>query len=220
MGHASQTHCKRGHEFTPETTYRRPGTAHRSCRMCRGTKPFVALSVEERFWANVETDGPVPAHRPELGPCWIWTGRPHVSGYGYLHVVGGARRSNRLAYELLIGPIPEGLVVDHLCHNGDSSCPSGYQCRHRLCVNPAHLEAVLNRVNILRGNNNAAKNAARTHCIYGHEFTADNTLVSDEGRKRKCRTCATTRPWRSSVVPPATRSGRSARTKKAAVSGN
>lgn len=213
MGHANQTHCKWGHEFTPETTYRQSGRNRRSCRTCSGKSPLVALTTLERFWSKVDRNGPTPGHCPNLGPCWMWTGRPHVSGYAYLNVQGKAKRSNRLAYELLIGPIPDGLVVDHLCHNGDATCPNGYQCRHRLCVNPSHLEAVPNRTNVLRGNNNAARNAARTHCIRGHELSPDPW--GQPGRKRKCDTCRVTKPWRSSIVAsPATGRGRTPNTKK------
>jgi hypothetical protein len=82
-----------------------------------------------------------------------------------------------VAYELAIGPIPEGLTIDHLCRN-------------RGCVNPAHLEAVTNRTNLLRGDGIAALNARKTHCKRGHEFTPENTYVWREGT-RACRACHT-----------------------------
>jgi hypothetical protein len=76
---------------------------------------------------------------------------------------------------LLVGPIPEGLTIDHLC-------------RVRHCVNPAHLEAVSERVNILRGNGAGARNARKTHCVKGHAFTPDN-LYRDYQGYRRCRRC-------------------------------
>ena len=91
------------------------------------------LTLSERFEAKVE--------RLESG-CWKWMGALLDTGYGVLHEggkVGRALRAHRVAYELYRGEIPEGLVLDHLCHN-------------RWCVNPEHLEAVTNHVNVLRGN--------------------------------------------------------------------
>ena len=95
-----------------------------------------------RFWAKVRI-GSIPAHRPDLGPCWEWTGARNNDGYGEF-VVGSRTdgnnrlvRAHRLAYETLIGPIPDGLESDHLC-------------RSRSCVNPGHLEPVTHRLNLRR----------------------------------------------------------------------
>lgn len=119
----------------------------------------------DRFWAKVQrTEG-----------CWEWTGSKLRSGYGQFTVDGKLMYVHRFSYELHIGPIPDGLVIDHLCRNTS-------------CVNPAHLEAVTDRTNILRGTAPAARNAARTHCVHGHEFTAENTQVDRDGH-RKCKTC-------------------------------
>lgn len=100
----------------------------------------------ERFWKKVSKDGPVPAQRPEIGPCWVWEGTITPKGYGQLWVSTRTSLAHRFAYELLVGPIPEGLTIDHLCHN-DSGCRGGNDCPHRRCVNPAHLEAVPAGVN-------------------------------------------------------------------------
>jgi hypothetical protein len=110
--------------------------------------------------------------------CWNWTGALD-NGYGRFQ--GGPRgskvhRAHRLAYELLVGPIPEGLVLDHLCRN-------------RRCVNPDHLEPVTNRINVLRGEGWAASRARQTHCIHGHEFTPANTYVDPKRGTRGCREC-------------------------------
>lgn len=82
-----------------------------------------------RFWSNVNQDGPVPVYAPHLGPCWLWRGRPEANGYGVLKVDGKSRKAHRYSYELLVGPIPEGLEIDHLC-------------RVKNCVRYTHLEAV------------------------------------------------------------------------------
>ena len=103
-------------------------------------------SRERRFWAKVDKNGPIPAHCPELGPCWVWTGYIHQStGYGQFGSKGkGSNLPHRIAYQYLIGPIPKGLHLDHVCRN-------------RICVNAAggHLEPVTPRENIRRGDQGA-----------------------------------------------------------------
>lgn len=128
----------------------------------------------ERFWSKVDKDGPLPVWAPFLGPCWLWT-RATSFGYGVLNVGGVTTRSHRFSYELLVGPIPEGLQIDHLC-------------RIRNCVNPGHLEPVTLQENSLRGFCPSAINARKTHCNRGHKFTEENTWVDSEG-KRNCRAC-------------------------------
>jgi len=115
---------------------------------------------EGRFWARVD--------RQEAG-CWNWTGALNSAGYGHVGRDGGVRRTHRVAYELLVGPIPEGLHLDHLCRN-------------RACCNPEHLEPVTNAENIRR----AA--AAKTHCKNGHPYTAENVYVRPTG-SRYCTPC-------------------------------
>lgn len=106
--------------------------------------------LADRFWPRVDQAGPVPAHRPDLGSCWLWTASRRKQGYGDLRFQDVGLLAHRVAYELVIGPIPDGLVLDHLCHN-DSDCPGGPTCPHRACVNPSHLEPVTNETNIARG---------------------------------------------------------------------
>jgi hypothetical protein len=97
-----------------------------------------------------------------------------VKGYGVLSTVDGNRYAHRLAYELLVGPIPEGLHIDHLCRRPE-------------CVNPAHLEPVTNVENIRRGNAGLFQ-ASKTHCKQGHPYDEKNTLIRRSGG-RACREC-------------------------------
>ena len=134
--------------------------------------------VAERFWEKVDRNGPVPAHRPELGPCWLWCAQKLTSGYGRFTVSTGKQVvAHRMAYELVRGAIPDGLELDHLCKNEP-------------CVNPSHLEPVTSRVNILRSDNPPSLNARKTHCKNGHEYTTEN-IIQRKGRfsGRICRTC-------------------------------
>lgn len=111
----------------------------------------------------------------DVGDCWIWTGaRRH--GYGVFEQHGKTRPTHRVVYESLVGPIPDGLQLDHLCRT-----PS--------CVNPDHLEPVTGRVNTLRSPLGAGARARRTHCPQGHEYTPENTRVSGRNQ-RNCRACA------------------------------
>lgn len=124
--------------------------------------------VFTRFWAKVESD--------TNGDCWLWLGHRTDKGYGRMSVDGRLVRVHRLAYEHFVGPIPNGLQIDHLCRN-------------RACVKPSHLEPVTNRENTLRGVNFIAQQARRTHCINGHEFTPENTRPRKDHPGRDCRTC-------------------------------
>jgi len=106
--------------------------------------------------------------------CWQWTGATNKGGYGSLRWEGRFPYAHRVVYELLVGPIPKGMQLDHLCRN-------------RACVRPDHLEPVTCRENVLRGDGIAANNARKTHCPQGHEYTEENTYVN-HGR-RFCRMC-------------------------------
>lgn len=103
--------------------------------------------------------------------CWLWTGTA-LNGYGQFRW-GKMRKAHRVAYELLVGPIPDGKELDHLC-------------RVTRCVNPLHLEPVSRRENAMRGV------GSKTHCSQGHEFTPENTYMAHRPNRephRQCRTC-------------------------------
>lgn len=126
---------------------------------------------EERFWAKVN----------KTETCWLWTA-VIVGGYGkfWLDRHVGA---HRFCYELLVGPVPDGLVLDHLC-------------RVRHCVNPDHLEPVTHRENVSRGVGPTAINSQKTHCKRGHPFTKENTGFMRRWKEgdgtslsRFCKTC-------------------------------
>lgn len=110
--------------------------------------------------------------------CWPWQGHCHPDGYGRMWDGTRWRPAHRMVYELEVGPIPDGLQLDHLCRN-------------RSCVNPAHLEPVTNKENGLRGISPAADHARQTHCLNGHEFTDENTYMhpGPHGLRRVCRIC-------------------------------
>lgn len=119
-------------------------------------------TTEQHFWSQVDKDGPVSNYRPDLGNCWVWIGYvDKQTGYAKYKKTGRSRSSHQVAYEYLIGPVPEGLQLDHLC-------------RVRHCVNPAHLEPVTGKINTLRGTSFSAKNAAKTHCKNGHPLSGNN----------------------------------------------
>lgn len=103
--------------------------------------------------------------------CWEWAGSHDKQGYSRT----GRALAHREVYKLLVGPIPEGTELDHLCRN-------------RGCVRPKHLEPVDHRTNVLRGQGLAAQQARRTHCPQGHPYDEENTYLSPKG-KRDCKTC-------------------------------
>lgn len=139
------------------------GTGRRcKCRACVRTRRWVHVNKPEadRFMTFVEVDA---------AGCWLWTGARMKNGYGRFGLGDGTTRfAHRVAYELFVGPIPDGLVIDHTC-------------AVKQCVNPAHLEAVTNAENHRRWT------ATIEYCPRGHAYDEANTLRN--GPSRSCRTC-------------------------------
>lgn len=147
-----------------------------------------------RLYKTGTTDAPQP--RPTLlerlmakveravGPldCWEWTGFKNKLGYGRFYVdrANGIRQAHRVSYELHVGPIPDGLVIDHLCRNPG-------------CVNPGHLEPVTNAENVRRGDNSDVtrqRHRERRTCAQGHPLFGDNVRIVKRDGARACRECA------------------------------
>lgn len=116
--------------------------------------------------------------------CWVWTGPTNEHGYGILYHAQTRCYAHRAAYELWVGLIPDGMVLDHVRARG---------CTTTACVNPAHLEAVTPTTNTMRGDSPWADRARRTHCLRGHPFDEENTVAGHQGY-RECRACIR---WRS-----------------------
>lgn len=126
-------------------------------------------SFVQRFWTFVE----------QTDTCWNWRGTPDQKGYGHITLTRDGKwtplSAHRVAYMLLVGPLAPELTIDHLCRN-------------RLCVNPAHLEAVSRWENVRRGNTITGNNTRKTHCAHGHALTPEN-LDPDKHGWRRCAEC-------------------------------
>lgn len=135
------------------------------------TKLVSELPLRERLMLKIE-----------IAPdnCWVWKGVIAYDGYGVAKVDNKRYRAHRLVYETFKAPIPDGLVIDHLCRN-------------RACCNPDHLEPVTTRVNILRGVGPSALAAVKTACAKGHPFAGSNLIIRSNGQ-RACRICRTSKP--------------------------
>lgn len=108
------------------------------------------------------------------GDCWTWTGAIQSKGYGSFQYDGRRQSTHRLSYALLVGPIPSGLQIDHLCEN-------------KACCNPAHLEAVTDAENKSR-----TTQALKTMCVHGHRLEGGNVIVKRRPNGltiRNCREC-------------------------------
>jgi len=144
----------------------------------REAKRLSGPSVFDRFWAQVEK-----STTPD--GCWTWLGRVNNHGYGSIRIMGrliDPTLVHHFAYELLVGPIPKGMEIDHLCKN-------------RRCVNPAHLEPVTRSENCKRGDSGLAwalHQRAKTHCPQGHPYDLFNTYYDKNGG-RQCKICKSER---------------------------
>lgn len=121
------------------------------------------------------------------GDCWLWTGAVQSAGYGTVSIDGGRTGlAHRVSYELHVGPIPDGLQIDHVQARG---------CRSRRCINPAHLEPVTPKENVNRTGHGRQKRCKRNHPLSGR-----NLVIKKHGAlppTRECRICrnACKREW-------------------------
>ena len=133
-----------------------------------------------RFFSKIKVSA---EHFYNGSPCWDWRLRLCKDGYGRFRIYKSQITAHRAAYIMFVSTNIDDLDADHLC-------------RRRHCVNPAHLEAVTRRINILRGTGAGARNAVSTHCVNGHAFTPDNVYLDARTGYRRCRTCHLTQ-WKA-----------------------
>jgi hypothetical protein len=152
---------------------RRPATKG-VCRRHRAQVPTpTTTKTAEQFWAGFDP----------VGDCWEWRSPVGDHGYGVVTMQGQKWLTHRLAYTLMVGDIPAGLQIDHLCRN-------------RVCGNPDHLEAVTPRVNTLRSEGLPAKRAKQTVCQRNHALTPENVYLRPDRLGRMCRQCCAIREAR------------------------
>jgi hypothetical protein len=165
------THYARGWCTKHYKRWAKTGDPLTPARKYRGGPNLPGIEPAERLWSKIEKspDG-----------CWDWRGGKDPGGYGTMTNRKKQHKAHRFVYELIVGPIPDGLQLDHLCRN-------------RGCVNPAHLDPVTCLENIRRGEGHGSE----THCPQGHHYEGANLRVY-KGR-RYCRTCVIERAaaWRA-----------------------
>lgn len=123
------------------------------------------VNTAEDVWKKIDVRGP--------DECWLWLFSVSTSGYGQFYFSGRLHTAHRVAYELVKGPIPDGLQLDHLCRN-------------RRCCNPAHLDPVTCAENIYRS---PIHKWAKTHCPQGHPYAGRNLIRNSVNGGRACREC-------------------------------
>lgn len=132
---------------------------------CAGGRKVIESFRFDKFLDRIVTDG----------ECIIFTGTKSPQGYGSFQSANRVRmQAHRISYQVFVGPLIDGLVIDHICRN-------------RLCVRPDHLRQVTHQVNILAGVGATAVHAKKTHCVNGHEYTTENTHRTRHGRA--CKIC-------------------------------
>lgn len=142
--------------------------------------------LEEKFWAKVDKRGP--------DECWPWLA-PLDRGYGKMSTKVDGRwrtvKAHRVSYEIHFGEVPDGAVLDHVCHD-PRTCDGGENCPHRSCVNPTHVQPVGNGVNNSAERMSVYRPSSETHCKRNHEFTPENTGTQSNSF-RYCKKCKSNR---------------------------
>lgn len=133
-----------------------------------GSPHWEPPTMEDRFWAKVEP----------TGFCWHWVGARDTNGYGVFNKGRILGRAHRVAFELLVGPIPEGIVLDHLCRNTQ-------------CCNPDHLDPVTQTENMRRSHSPAMRRYRADTCIRGHSLL--EAYIRRDNGQRICRHCSNLR---------------------------
>lgn len=125
--------------------------------------------------------------------CWTWLACKQSGGRAQLRWRGRMESVYVLMYEEFIGPVPPGMILDHVCHNEAAlrgECDGGDDCPHHACCNPYHLTSKSQGQNLLDSPlTQASINKAKTHCDRGHEFNEENTGFKNNGRWRYCKPC-------------------------------
>lgn len=149
---------------------------------------YKGVSVADRLLLSIKVD-------PHSG-CWLWQKSIRHNGYGQVHWRGiETHAAHKLSYEVFVGPVPHGKVLDHTCHKPEA-CGGGKSCPHRRCINPAHLAPATNKENLARGHGPSI--GRHLHCLdriyemrrsiarcpQGHEYSEVNTYLY-----RGCRCC-------------------------------
>jgi hypothetical protein len=134
-----------------------------------------SLPFKEFFWSRVNKNGPIPPLNRKLGRCWVWTMKPGTkAGYGIVSYRHKRFLAHQVSYRLTKGEVPEGLELDHRCHN-------------RICVRPSHLRAVTH-------SENARNVPKKEFCPHGHRMSGRNLSIyrikRSGGQHRVCRQCA------------------------------
>lgn len=137
-----------------------------TCRRPNWRNKWANVTQEERVWSAIDSS---------VDGCWVWSRGTNNRGYGVIWFDGRKQLAHRVIYTMVVGPIPDGMVIDHLCRN-------------TRCVRPDHLEAVTQLVNIARGYSPPNLNSRKTHCPAGHAYTESNTRYNKHGY-RECREC-------------------------------
>lgn len=134
-------------------------------------------TTEQRFWAKVyQTDD-----------CWLWTGALTRKGYGSFRADGRTVSAHTYAYSTCAGVVPDGMVIDHTCHD-PRDCDLDDRCPHRRCVNPDHMRVVTASENSA-ASRRSSRNRVKATCAHGHPFDDDNTYYDTKSGKRSCRAC-------------------------------